>query len=123
MPTLPPAFKASNQRRAWAVTLPAMLRLAASQPTAALATLAIGASLALWGIAIGAFARNGRLFELIALLFAYAGLQRAAISNVMVSPADTLHWHLLALPVAIALCVVAAYGGSRANAGGVVATA
>jgi hypothetical protein len=91
---------------AWAVTLPAMLRLASAQPTAALATLAIGASLALWGMAIGALARNGRLFELMALSFAYAGLQRAAISNVLVAPADALRWHLLALPIALGLLVL-----------------
>jgi hypothetical protein len=83
-----------------------MLRLASAQPTAALATLAIGASLALWGMAIGALARNGRLFELIALSFAYAGLQRAAISNVLVAPADALRWHLLALPIALGLLVL-----------------
>ena len=70
---------------AWAVTLPAMLRLAVSQPTAALATLAIGASLALWGIAIGAFARNGRLFELIALLNALTISLTFALS-------EPVHW-------------------------------
>jgi hypothetical protein len=91
---------------AWAVTLPAMVRLAAAQPQAALATLAIGASLALWGMAVGALTRNVRVFELLALLFAYAGLQRAAISNVLVAPADTLRWHLMALPLALVLLLV-----------------
>ena len=48
-------------------------------------------------------ARNGRFFELLVLSLAYAGLQRAALMNVLVAPADTLRWHLLALPVAVAL--------------------
>lgn len=91
---------------AWAVTLPAMLRLAVTQPEAALAALAIGASLTFWGMAIGALSRNGRLFELLALSFAYAGLQRAAMANVLVAPADALHWHLLALPIALALLLL-----------------
>lgn len=102
---------------AWAVTLPAMLRLAASQPDAALATAAIGASLALWGMAIGALARNGRLFEMLALLFAYAGLQRAAVSNIMVAPEDALRWHLLALPVAVALLVASTRGSAWRRTG------
>jgi hypothetical protein len=95
-----------------------MLRLASAQPTAALATLAIGASLALWGMAIGALARNGRLFELIALSFAYAGLQRAALSNVLVAPADTLRWHLAALPVALlAIAIAIRFPVHRPNSG------
>jgi hypothetical protein len=91
---------------AWAVTLPAVLRLAPSQPTAALATLAVGASFALWGMAVGALARNGRFFELLALSVAYGGLQHGAISYVIAAPADTLRWHLLALPLALVLLVV-----------------
>jgi hypothetical protein len=98
---------------AWALTLPAIVRLASSQPEAALATLAIGASFALWGMALGALTRNGRVFELLALCVAYAGLQRAAFSNIMVAPADALHWHLVGLPVALALLVL----GLRMDAG------
>jgi hypothetical protein len=88
---------------AWTVTLPAVLRLAPSQPTVALATLAVGASFAMWGMATGALARNGRLFELVALCAAYGGLQHGAISYVLVAPADTLRWHLTGLPLALAL--------------------
>lgn len=92
---------------AWATTVPAMLRLAATHPQAALATLVVGASLALWGMAVGAMARNGRLFELLALGAAYVGVQGAAILNVIVAPADTLRWHLLALPLALGILVLA----------------
>jgi hypothetical protein len=88
---------------AWTVTLPAVLRLAPSQPTVALATLAVGASFAMWGMATGALARNGRLFELVALCAAYGGLQHGAISYVLAAPADTLRWHLTGLPLALAL--------------------
>jgi hypothetical protein len=98
---------------AWAVTLPALLRMAASQPTIALAILVVGASLALWGMAIGAVARNGRVFEVLALLAAYGGLQGAALLNVIVAPPSTLRWHLLALPVALAILAIAtALGGA-----------
>jgi hypothetical protein len=95
---------------AWAVTLPAVLRLASSQPVATLATLAVGASFALWGMATGALARNGRLFELIALSVAYGGLQHGSISYVLAAPANTLRWHLLALPVAMAVVVLSLRG-------------
>jgi hypothetical protein len=85
---------------AWVVTLPAMLRMAASEPTIALGTLVVGASIALWGMAVGALARNGRPFELVLLAVGYGGMQGAALVNVIVAPADTLRWHLLALPIA-----------------------
>jgi hypothetical protein len=84
-----------------------MLRLASTQPEAALATLVVGASFGLWGMAIGALTRNGRVFELIALCVGYAGLQRAALSNVIAAPADTLRWHLIALPLALAVLLLA----------------
>jgi hypothetical protein len=86
---------------AWVVTLPAMLRMAASEPTIALGTLVVGASIALWGMAVGAVARNGRPFELVLLAVGYGGMQGAALLNVIVAPADTLRWHLLGLPLAL----------------------
>lgn len=91
---------------AWVVTLPAMLRMASSQPTIALATLVLGVSIALWGMAVGALARNGRPFELLLLVVGYGGMQGAALLNVIVAPADTLRWHLLALPVAVLLATL-----------------
>ncbi len=100
---------------AWAATLPALLRLAAIQPTAAWAMLAIGASLALWGMACGALFRNSRLFELLALGAAYTGVQGAALMHVLVAPTHTLRWHLLALPVAL---LALALGWRRMRAAG-----
>ena len=86
---------------AWLVTLPALLRLAVAYPQAAFATLVAGISIALWGLACGALFRNGRLFELLALMAAYVSVQGALVLNVIVAPMDTLRWHLLALPLAL----------------------
>ena len=88
---------------AWLVTLPALLRLAATHPQAALATLVAGVSIALWGLACGALFRNGRLFELLALMAAYVSVQGALVLNVIVAPIETMRWHLLALPLAVAV--------------------
>jgi hypothetical protein len=91
---------------AWAVTLPGLLRLATTHPQAALAAVVIGASLALWGLACGALVRNPRLFELLGLAAVYLGLQGGAVLNVLTAPADTLGWHVLALPLAaVVLCL------------------
>jgi hypothetical protein len=98
---------------AWAVTAPAMLRMASSQPAIALATLVVGASIVLWGMAVGALARNGRPFELALLAVGYGGMQGAALLNVIVAPADTLRWHLLGLPVALAMLLLPMKDGSR----------
>jgi len=86
---------------AWTLTLPALLRLAMLHPVAALATLVAGVSLTLWGLACGALFRNGRMFEVVALMAAYVSMQGALVLNVLVAPADTLRWHLLALPLAL----------------------
>lgn len=88
---------------AWAVTLPALLRLAVTHPQTALAAGVVGASLALWGLACGALVRNPRLFELLALAAAYVGVQGGHILNVLAAPAETLGWHLLGLPFAFAV--------------------
>lgn len=91
---------------AWALTLPALLRLAVSHPQAALATLAAGLSLALWGMATGVLFRNGRMFELVVLAAAYVGVQGDMLLNVAIAPMRTLQWHLLGLPLALAILVL-----------------
>jgi hypothetical protein len=88
---------------AWALTLPALLRLAAVHPQAALATLVTGISLALWGMATGVLFRNGRMFELLTLAAAYVSVQGGLLLNVVIAPMTTLQWHLLALPLALAI--------------------
>lgn len=104
---LPVARAAVSIGLAWAVTLPTILRMASSEPIIALTTLVVGASLALWGMAIGALARNGRPFELLMLVVGYSGLQGAALVNVIVNPEATLRWHLLGLPIALLIAVLA----------------
>ena len=88
---------------AWALTLPALLRLAVMHPQAALAALVAGLSLALWGMATGVLFRNGRMFELVVLAAAYVGVQGGLLLNVVVAPMTTLQWHLLGLPLALAI--------------------
>ena len=88
---------------AWALIVPALLRLAIVQPEAALAALVAGLSLALWGMATGVLFRNGRMFELVVLAAAYVGVQGGLLLNVVVAPVTTLQWHLLGLPLALAI--------------------
>lgn len=92
---------------AWLLVAPAVLRLLAIQPQAALAALVAGVSLVAWGMALGALFRNGRLFELLLLAAAYVSVQGAFVLNVAVAPATALRWHLLALPCALALFALA----------------
>ena len=92
---------------AWALTLPAMLRFCVLQPQVMLAVLVVGLSLALWGMAMAAVVRNGRLFELVALAATYVGIQGALVLNVVVDPVATFRWHLLMLPLALGLLAVA----------------
>jgi hypothetical protein len=61
------------------LSAPALLRLPAP---GALAVFAVAASLASWGLALGAVTRNPRLFELLLLGALYAALQGAAIFDV-----------------------------------------
>jgi hypothetical protein len=79
-----------------ALSLPALLRVSAA---GALAVLAVAASLASWGLALGAVTRNARLFELLLVGAVYAALQGAAILDVGVAGAmatATRHaWGLL----------------------------
>lgn len=88
---------------AWAVTLPAIARLALQQPAAALALLVAGASVALWGLALGAVFRNARPFELLLAIAAYVSVQGALVLNVVADPRATLGGHAIALPLAAAL--------------------
>ena len=88
---------------AWLLVLPALLRLAAVHPQAAVATLVVGVSLASWGMATGVLFRNGRMFELVVLAAAYVGVQGGLLLNVVVAPMTTLQWHLLGLPLALAI--------------------
>jgi len=92
---------------AWAVTGPALLRLGLSRPGTACTVALVGASIALWGLALGAACRNARPFELALLLATYLSLQGAPVLDALASPAVTALGHGLALPLAIALLAAA----------------
>lgn len=92
---------------AWVVTLPALLRLGVQQPIAALAVAVIGASVALWGLALGALFRNARPFELVLVTAAYVSVQGALVLNALVDPMATVVGHGLALPIAVAVLLAA----------------
>jgi hypothetical protein len=79
-----------------ALSLPAMLRLSAS-PMAALAVLAICASIASWGLALGALTRNSRLFELLLLVALYMATQGASLFGLGADAQATAALHLLGL--------------------------
>ncbi len=85
---------------AWLVTLPAFLKLLGSNPAAALTLLVTGASLATWGLALGAVSRTSRAFELLTVLLAYFSLNGLPALHVISAPAQTLLWHAVALPIA-----------------------
>lgn len=77
-----------------ALSTPALLRL----PFAGeLALLAIAASLASWGLALGALTRNPRAFELLLAAALYGALQGAALFDVGVAAPATAQWHLWGL--------------------------
>lgn len=92
---------------AWMVTLPALLRLGLQQPTAALALLVAGASIALWGLALGALFRNARPFELALVASAYISVQGALVLNALVDPGAMLAGHAVALPLAAGVLLAA----------------
>ena len=86
---------------AWLATLPALLRFGLTAPSTALAILAIGASFASWGLALGALVRNQRLFEMLAIFLAYVSVQGLPVLNAIATPLPTALWHLALLPVAL----------------------
>lgn len=90
---------------AWLVTLPALVRLALTLPTAAMAVAVAGASIALWGLALGALFRNARPFELVLVLCAYISVQGALVLNALVDPRAMLMGHAIAMPLAIVVLV------------------
>ena len=88
---------------ALAVSLPALVRLAAAQPLAAAACAATALSLALWGLALGAASRSARAFELGFVVLAWTGLNGLPVLHAGAAPAATLAGHLALAPVALAL--------------------
>ena len=83
--------------------LPGLLRLFGASPLQALAGLAVVASIASWGMALGALCRNPRPFELALVCAVYLGLQGASLFAFGAHAPRTLLWHGAALLPAWAL--------------------
>ena len=79
------------------LTLPGVLRLLATAPIAALAAIAVSASIVSWGLCLGALCRHARPFELVLIVAAYLGLQGVPLFDLETSPQLTMFWHALAL--------------------------
>ena len=79
------------------MTLPGVLRLLATAPLAAAAALTVSASIASWGLGLGALCRNARPFELALVIAVYASVQDAPVFDLSTNPQLTLLWHGLAL--------------------------
>jgi hypothetical protein len=86
-----------------ALGLPGLLRLFGASPLQALAGLAVVASIASWGMALGALCRNPRPFELALVCAVYLGLQGATVFAFGAHAPQTLLWHAGALLPAWAL--------------------
>lgn len=85
---------------AWAFTLPAMLRFAITAPLVTAAIALAGASMATWGLALGVWVRNGRLFELGVCILVYLGIEQLPVLHVVAAPAWTVAAHAMLLPLA-----------------------
>ncbi|WP_313917215.1 hypothetical protein [Tahibacter sp.] len=79
------------------LTLPGAVRLFATAPVAALAAITVSASIASWGLCLGALCRHARPFELVLITAAYAALQGVPLFDLETTPHDTMLWHALAL--------------------------
>ena len=80
-----------------ALGLPALVRLFAQDPLAALAALVTMASIASWGLCLGALCRNARPFELLMVGTVYVCLNGASVFAVATQPLATLTLHALGL--------------------------
>lgn len=80
-----------------ALSLPALMRLLASEPFSALAALTAMASIASWGLCVGALCRNARPFELLMVGAVYVCLNGATLFDATAHPLSTLTTHAIGL--------------------------
>ena len=85
---------------------PGLVRLALTDPTAALALLATAIGVALGGLAIGVACRNPRPFELLLVTLSYAGVQQAGPLAAIVKPLDALQLQAILLPAFAAILLL-----------------
>jgi hypothetical protein len=86
--------------------MPALVHLCVGDTMAALAVLATGAGVALGGLALAVLCRNPRPFELILVMFAYAGVQNAGPLAAVVLPHDALRLEAFLLPACTVILLV-----------------
>lgn len=79
------------------LTLPGVSHLMATAPDAGMAAVAIGLSLASWGLCLGALARNPRPFELAMVVLSYIAVQGGGVLSFDAQPAFATQWHLIGL--------------------------
>ena len=77
--------------------LPGIARLAVSAPASALAALLVAASIASWGLCLGALCRNPRPFELLLVFGLYLGMQGAPLFDPVAHAQLAALWHGIAL--------------------------
>jgi hypothetical protein len=87
------------------LSLPTFARLLLNDPLAALATLTAIASIACWGLCVGALCRNARPFELLMVGTVYACLNGATVMDTAGHPLFTLTLHASALLPATLLLI------------------
>ena len=80
-----------------ALSLPALVRLGADQPLAAISALVAIVSIASWSLSLGALCRSPRPFELLMVGTVYVCLQGATVFAVTTQPMATLTTHLIGL--------------------------
>jgi len=85
---------------------PALLRLAFTDATAALALLATAIGVAFGGMAIGVACRNPRPFELLLVTLSYAGVQGGGPLAAAAKPLDALHLQAILLPAFATILVL-----------------
>lgn len=77
----------------FALSLPGLARLLAAAPLEAFSALVVLASIASWGLALGAVCRNPRPFELVLVCAVYLGIQGATVFAFGAHAPQTLLWH------------------------------
>jgi hypothetical protein len=86
------------------LSLPGLVRLSVTSPFAVLALLGVCASIASWGLSLGALCRTSRPFELLLIVAVYAALNGVPFFDLSLAPQVTAVWHIgLLLPAWLAL--------------------
>jgi len=91
---------------AWIAAAPGLLHESFAHPGMASAGIVMGASIALWGLAAAALARNSRPFELVFLIAAYATTQGVPWLDAAARGNAATLAHLAGMAIAAAILVL-----------------